>query len=80
MEQYQQGQPQTVLNSKQSIYVDNVIGREDNVGSTKLFKWNVIKNFHETALKFHKWHSNITELEINKDHSQIESDKTYAKK
>lgn len=67
-----------VLDSKQSIYDDDVISRKDNVGSAKAFK-NVIKIFDETALKLYKWHSNVTELEVNKNNSQMKSDKTYAK-
>ena len=38
LERYQQDQPQTVLDSMQSIYVDNMICREDNVGFTKTCK------------------------------------------
>ena len=61
------------------MYVDDVIGGGENGESIKTFKKNVVKTFNEAGFKLHKWHSNIAELEEEGDHSQIETDKTYAK-
>ena len=35
--------------------------------------------FDKAVFMLHKWYSNIVELEGKKNHSQLESDKTYAK-
>ena len=43
LEWYEQDQPQTVLELKQSMYLDDVIGRGDNMESTKVFKENIVK-------------------------------------
>ena len=78
LNQYQQDQPQIVLDFKQSIYVDNLIDGGDNVGSAKAFKQSVIKLFDEVGFKLYKWIFNVTELEEKKHHSQIKSDEIYA--
>ena len=57
------------------MHVDDMIGWEDNVRSSKVFKQNTIKNFDEVDFKV----NNSKELERKNGHSQMETDKTYAK-
>ena len=64
LERYKQEQPQTVMELKQSMYVDNVIGEiGDNVESVNTFKENIVKIFNGGGFKLHKWHSNLVKLE-----------------
>ena len=76
---YEKEQPETVIELKQSMYVDDLIGGGDNTESAKKFKENIVKIFDEAGFKLHKRHSNVAELEEEKDVSQIETDETYAK-
>ena len=48
--------------------------------AARAFKKNCIKIFDESCFNLYKWHSNIIELEVKKDNSQMESDKSYPKK
>ena len=68
-----------MMELKQSMNVDDVIGGGDNVESAKTSKENIAKIFNEAGFKLHKWHSNVAELEEEKDISQIKTDETYAK-
>ena len=54
-------------------------GEGENVEFAKALKENIVKIFNEVGVKLHKWHSNVAELEEEKDVSQIETDETYAK-
>ena len=77
--QYEKYQLEAVMELKQSMYVDDVIGGRDNMGSAKTFKKNIVKILTEAGFKLHKWHSIVQELEEEKDVSQKETDETYAK-
>ena len=78
-ERYEKGQPETVMDLKQNMYVDGVIEEGDNMESAKKFKEKIAKMFNGAGFKLHKWHSNVAELEEEEGVSQIETDKTYAK-
>ena len=54
LQRNEQDQPQTVMELKQSMYVDDVIGRVENVEPAKTFKENVVKIFKEAGFKLHK--------------------------
>ena len=62
LEQYEKDQPETVMELKQSMYVDDVIGTGDSMESAKTFKENNVKIFNEAGFKLHKWHSSVAEL------------------
>ena len=79
LERYLKDQPETIMELKQSMYVDDVIGGGDSMESTKKFKENIVKIFNEAGFKLHKWHSNVAELEKEEDVSQKNTDETYAK-
>ena len=72
-------QPETVIELKQSMYVDDLIGGGGNTESANKFKENIVKIFNEAGFKLHKRHSSVAELEEEKDVSRIETDETYAK-
>ena len=73
-ERYEKGQPETVMDLKQNMYVDGVIEGGDNMESAKKFKEKIAKMFNEAGFKLHKWHSNVAELEEEEGVSQIETD------
>ena len=56
---YEKEQSETVIELKQSMYVDDLIGGGDNTESAKKFKENIVKIFDEAGFKLHKRHSNV---------------------
>ena len=76
---YKEDQPKTVINLKQSMYVNDVIGTRGNLEPAKTFKENIVEIFNEAGFKLHKWRSNFGELEEAEGVSQKETDETYAK-
>ena len=76
---YKKDQLKTVMNLKQSMYVNDVIETRGNLESAKTFKENIPKIFNETGFKLYKWHSNFGELKEVEGVSQKETDETYAK-
>ena len=77
MEQYEKDQPETLMELKQSMYVDDVIGGGDNMECAKTLNENIVKILTEAGFKLHKWPSNAAELE--EDVSQKEASETYIK-
>ena len=79
LEWYEKDQPETVMELKQSMYIDDVIGGGDNMKSAKTFKENIVKIFNETCFRLHKWHFNVAELEKEEYVSRKETNEKYAK-
>ena len=54
LERNEQDQSQTVMELKQSMYFDDMIGVGDNVECSKTFKENIVKIFNGAGFNLHK--------------------------
>lgn len=43
------------------------------------FKENIVKIFDEGGFKLHKWYSSYAELQVEENHSQVETENTCMK-
>ena len=68
--------PETVVELKKNVYVDDVISGGENEDQLRKFKEEAMALFKEAGFTLHKWHSTMKTLE---DQSQQDGYETYAK-
>ena len=57
--------PESVLEVRNSLYVDDLISGGSTVQEAKGLKCDAVEIFDEAKFKLHKWHSNVPELETD---------------
>ena len=74
--------PDLVKETREGLYVDDLMTRGMNTGEVAEKKVKAIKVFEDRTFKLHKWHSNVVELEGNEkklDESVHDNEEKYAK-
>ena len=61
-----------------SLYVDDIITREDTVDQKHEWRRTAIEVFYRARFEFHKWNSNVPDLEAG--NQLTEDSQKYAKK
>ena len=59
--------PESVMEVRKSLYVDDLISGRSTKEEAKQLKCDAVEIFDEAKFKLHKWHSNVPELETNCD-------------
>nr|XP_042912231.1 uncharacterized protein LOC122272512 [Parasteatoda tepidariorum] len=62
LKNYEKTYPQTIKIIRESLYVDDVIGCEDNVDKAFSFSQEAIKIFEDAGMQLRKWNSNSKPL------------------
>lgn len=70
--------PDRVAEIERELYVDELISGGGTIQEAKQKKATATKMFRQATFHLHKWHSNVTELELTKE-TEIGDDLRYAK-
>ena len=71
--------PEAVEELRKSLYIDDVISRDDDIESCSEYKITIKAIFKRAWFDLHRWHSNIKELEEDNISEVEENDSTFAK-
>lgn len=70
--------PDRVAEIEQELYVDDLISGGGTIQEAKQKKATATEMFHQATFHLHKWHSNVTELELTEE-TETGDDLSYAK-
>ena len=70
--------PDRVAEIERELYVDDLISGGGTIQEVKQKKATATEMFHQATFHLHKWHSNVTELELTEE-TETGDDLSYAK-
>ena len=70
--------PDRVAEIERELYVDDLISGGGTIQEAKQKKATATEMFHQATFHLHKWHSNVTELELTEE-TETGDDLSYAK-